>query len=129
MKTLLKVGNSIAAEYVGLGSYGKHVIVNAYGGNIRVQNLPAKIPLAFYMELYPHENTPTTLKFELKIGRKTKAELEATFVFQPGIPGLIVMPQIAVDIPKALDIKVLAHGEGYPPVTLFKTRVFQDDII
>lgn len=129
MKRLLKPGNAIAAEYIARGENGKHTIINAYTGNIRVQELPARFPLGFYLEVLPHADTPSELRIELKIGQKTRAEIKSVFEFEEGKGGLLVIPQIQMEIPKATDITVVAHADGYAPVTLFKTSVEQGKFI
>lgn len=128
MKALLKPLNALAAEWVGLGSNRKHTIVNCYTGSIVVAEFPARIPLAFYVEVMPHAKTPKLITIKLKVGRKTKAEVLSHFEFEDGKLALLTLPPLLVEIPKPLDIKIEASGEGYNAVTLFKISVEQGDI-
>lgn len=129
MKKLFRVKNAIACEFVTKGEHGKHVLVNAYAGDIRVQTIPAKFPIAFYVEVLALETPPEVCTIELKIGRKKLATLNAQLEYKEGIPGLLVLPQIKADVKSPGKLSLTASAEGFAKTTLYSANIYQDEII
>jgi hypothetical protein len=123
----IKVGNALACEYATLGSNLKHTIVNAYTGDIIVQSYPSRIPLAFYVEIFPQPDM-SVLKFEVMQNKKKKAEIYAEFEYEAGKIGLILIPQIPFTIEKATTIRLIASCEGYKPTVLITKKVSEGSI-
>jgi hypothetical protein len=119
----LKIGNALAAEYITVGAYGKHVFVHVYTGDIRVQNYPARFPLSFYIEIKSAQNIPERLKLQLLQNDKQKGEFELEFPGGKEAIGVIVLPQIVVTIDEETVIKLVATGEGIEPTVMLQKKV------
>lgn len=119
----LKVINSHACEYVAQGAYGKHTLVNIYGGDIRVKSFPATFPLAFYIEIEPTATESKEIKITVFQGRKVLAEAMASFEFEVGKTGVITLPPLPVSFTENTDIRVVATGEGFSQTVLIRKTV------
>lgn len=124
----IKTGNVMAAEYIGLGANKKHNLINVYTGDILVQSLPAKLPFAFYIEIFPEEGMGNTLHLKVIQNKKVKGQAEASFEFEPNKIALIVLPAVQFDIPKETEIKIVASAEGYGPTTILKKKIMVGEI-
>lgn len=119
----LRVGNVIACEYVALGSYGKHTIVNALTGGILVNELPAVVPLAFYIELILTPDTPKPIKIEVFQDQILKGTLAASFEYELGDTALLVVPQLLFTLDRKTTIRVAASGDGLKRTTLVSKEI------
>lgn len=119
----IKTGNVVACEYVALGSYSKHTLINVYTGDIAVREFPATFPLAFFIEIIPHEGMPQEIKIQIKQGRKTSAELVVNFKFELGKPALMILPQILLTFPNDTVVQVVGSGDGLKPTVLATKKV------
>jgi hypothetical protein len=125
----IKSGKAIVCEYVAQGSHGKHTLVNAYSGDILVQDLPAAIPLAFFIELeFEGAGGNSQLKVNVLLGGKSKAQAEAEIQVESGKPGILVLQQAAFQIDGATDIKVTMSMDGARAITLVRKTISQGNI-
>ena len=120
----LKFGNVVACEYIAMGAFGKHTLVNTYSGDIMVKEFPATFPLAFYIEIVPDPEAPNLIKFEVMQGRDIKGVAGAELEYEPGKSGLIALPQLLFVIEREAEIKVIASCEGYKRKVILKKRIF-----
>jgi hypothetical protein len=119
----VKILNAIACEYVASGAYGKHNLVNVYAGDILVEHFPARIPLAFYIELMPDRGLPKSIDIAVTENRKKRLELNVDVEFPEGHPGLLILPQMALAMNKDTEVRLVASGEGVRPTTLKRIKI------
>lgn len=123
-----KTANAVACEYVALGSNNKHTLVNVYGGDIIVREFPARVPLAFYIEILPDRGMPSRAKLQVLQNKKLRAEIDAEFEFEPGKLAAIILPQLPYVISKDTTVRVVAECEGYSRTTLLKKTISVGEI-
>ncbi|MFD0850465.1 hypothetical protein [Sphingosinicella xenopeptidilytica] len=119
----LKIVNSLACEYVARGSYGKHTLVNAYAGDIRVRSFPATFPVAFYAEVIPPKSIRQDIKFTVFQGRKKRAEAMASFEFEEGKVAVLSLPPFKFTFAESSKIRVIASGEHFAQTVLLEKMV------
>lgn len=119
----IKTGNAVACEYAALGAYGKHTLVNIYTGDIVVQELPARIPIAFYIEVIPDSGMPSSIKLEVFQNKKLRFAATAEFEFEADKIGLVVLPQLPFSLEKNTEVRLVASCEGYKATTLVRKRI------
>lgn len=119
----VKRGNVVLCEYIALGSFAKHTLVNVYAGDILLKEYPGTLPLSFFIELLPDEEMPQQITFEVKQGSSTKAELKAEFDHQPSRSALIVIPQLPYTFHEDTDLTVTATGKGLKSTVLIRKKI------
>jgi hypothetical protein len=124
----IRVGNAVVCEFIVQGSTGKHTLVNVFGGDILVKELPARISLAFYIEIVPDAGMPKDLKLDLILGTKTLATADAEFQYEPGKIGVIVLPQAQITVEEETRIRVVASGTGRARTALVDKSICKGDI-
>ena len=119
----VKTGPAIACEYVAAGANAKHTLVNVYTGDILVPEFPARIPMAFYVEIIPDKDFPRDLRLQILQNKKVSADLAAQFDYEEGKVALVTLPQMAVSLTKETEIRLVVSGEGLRPTTLVKKKI------
>jgi hypothetical protein len=118
----IKTGAVLGCEYIS-ETLGKVTLLNVYAGGIIVRQYPARIPLAFYLELPPGQDLPTPLIIEIFNGKKRVAKVEAEPEAQATDISVITIPQLPFAIEGDTTISVVATGEGFSRTTLLKKGV------
>ena len=125
----IKAGTVISCEYIALGSHGKHTLVNVYTGpDLVVQQFPAAIPLAFYIEIIPDRSLGNAMKVQIFHNKKIRFEAAAEFEFEEGRTGLAVLPQMRWSFDKETNVRVVISCEGFKPTTVFTKRIRLGDV-
>ena len=119
----IKAAVALACEYVANGSNGKQVLVNVYTGETLVRAFPARVPMAFYIEVIPDADMPRELKFEVFQNKQRIAELIAEFEYEAGKIVLIPIPQLPLDLKEETTMRVVASCEGFRSTTLLSKRI------
>lgn len=118
-----KVQNAIACEYVSQGAGGRHTLLNVYTGDTLVHQVPALIPIAFYIELMPDKSHPPLIKVAVLKNNDKMAEIEAKFEFVEGHVGVLVIPQMGWPISADTEVKVVASGRGMRSTVLKEMKI------
>lgn len=118
----VNVGNAILCEYVGQGSNGKHVLVNVYSGDILVDELPADINFAVYLEVITGVEK---IDVELVLGGTTfmrgsaiseHANENQTTVF--------ALPLFQLNVKEPAAIEVFLSAEGYDRTLALRKSIY-----
>ena len=121
--TKIKVGNALLCEFIAEGVNGKHTLVNAYSGDILMKDMPAAIPIAFYIEIIPDTTKSTDVELRVMLGNKTIAIAGATMDFNAGEMCLIAIPTSIINIEKNSVLKVTMSAEDIKPLTLISRSI------
>lgn len=126
MAKRIKIGNAVLCEHVVKGENNKHVLINTYGGDVIVSQMPAQLTFGVYLEIWPNEPGQMKLAFEIVKNRKSlfKSEVEFPDV-DPKRPSIIAVPLINMQIEKDLTFKIVVSGEGYNRTTAISKRIYQ----
>jgi hypothetical protein len=112
----LKLGNAIVCEFVAQGVNNKHSIINNYAGDIFVSEFPARISLAFYLELFADFTETLEGSISVYLGKKKIAGLTVEFEFKEGMPNIVVAPSASISIDKACSLSLIVSVNGHKPI-------------
>lgn len=120
----IATGNVMACEHISMGDRGKHILVNVYSGDIKVQDFPATFPMAFYIELLDDGSAERRLSIDVLIGDQAaaKAEIDVDKIM-PGSVGLIVLPAIRMEFPNETKLRLVASCKGYRKTEILNKSV------
>lgn len=124
----IKIGNALACEFIAPGATGKPTLANVFSGDILVQEMPARISLAFYIEILPDQDIPKVILLQLMLGKKTLAIAEAEIELEPGKMGVIALPAAQVTIQEDTKLKVIATGEGFARTVIIEKAITKGEI-
>lgn len=123
MSAPFKLGNVIACEYIVEGANNKHTLINTYAGDILVQEFPAAIAVAFYIELLPTRDYNGDLEITLMVEKKAAMKGGAKLNFAVGTPSVMAIPMGLVTLPKAATFKLLIGLKGARPIKAVEKSV------
>lgn len=115
--TKIKLGNAIVCEFIVQGLHGKVTLINNYSGDIFVSNVPAQMPLAFYVELFSDQTETRNGNISLYLNKKKIANMEASFVFVDSQPNVVLSPTAFITIDEPCTLKMVINVDGLKPVT------------
>lgn len=118
-----KTGNVVMCEYVVEGLNNKHTLINTYAGDIIVKELPAQIPIAFYMEFIPTESRAEHLKMRILVGEKEAVGGTADVQFEAGRPAIMVVPMGLLSIPKSTSLQVFVQSGDEKPIKVLEKKI------
>ena len=124
----IKIGNAVACEFIAPGANGKHTLANVFSGDILVREMPARISLAFYIEILPDQDIPKMIRLELVLGKKTLAVAEAEIELEPSKMGVVALPSIQVNVEEDTKLKVIATGDGFARTVVIEKAITKGDI-
>lgn len=124
-----KFGNVVICEHVVASSGNKHTLIGTYSGDILVAVIPARIPIAFYIEYTPTEgNLTKPIEIHVKLNGKKIAGLVAEYdPSSDSKEGLIILPNMAITLDKPSVFELTASVEGEKPTLLVKKRITEGD--
>lgn len=126
----LKIGSAVLCSYISRGQNGKVSLIDVYGGDILVNEFPARLTLAVYGEIFPDPETPQTLDIEFLHDGVSKAKGQlAMDAYGPGEVALVLIEGVSAHFEKAGDFKVQISATGYSPVTLVRKQIAKGDLI
>lgn len=113
MTSSFKIANAMACEHLVQGQGNKHTLINTYSGDILVAEFPARLPIAFYIELVPNIFGNISLSVQLSYGRKLAVEAKAVSVFEEGNVAVVAIPDglMLFEKPGVLKVSIRADGE------------------
>lgn len=121
----ISTGNVVLCEFVAGGENNKHVLVNAFSGDIVVGDLPARINLGLYLEFVPDRDLENELiELTVYLDRVAIVSVPVNVRFaKKSAPSLIVIQQFPVITEKDAVLKVVISQEGYRPTTALKKTI------
>lgn len=117
-----KLTNMIAAEYIVEGVNNKHTIINVYAGDILLNEFPASIPIAFYMEMKSIRDYSGTLSIKLMLGKKVAMEGKASVDLRAGNPTVMAIPTGLVALAAPTMMRLFVGIEGERPVKVVEKK-------
>lgn len=114
MTISFKVINMIVAEYVVQCINNKSTIINAYSGDVLVDEFPAFIPIAFYIEIKALRDFIGPINTKLLLGKRVAMEGRASADLHIGNSTVLVVPtgMIKLDAPTAIKLYIGVEGEA-----------------
>lgn len=130
MSKSLKFGNCIVCEYIAKGEKNKHILINAFSGDIIVADFPALLRIALYVEFFPPIKEQIETIFEMQLNQEIIAKLVAkTSATELGIPGVIEVPAMELSIGKDALFSVFAHCQGYKRTKVISKKIYKDSAV
>lgn len=128
--TPLKTNIAILCEFLTESAGNKHTLVNVIPGDLVVGAFPARIPVAFYLEVTPKETEAADYLIEILFGKKRHGKATARVEFIAGTPGVIALPMglLAIDEPGEIKITIRREDEGGKPITLLRKKILGHEI-
>ena len=128
MKTI-RTKSALICEYLAAGANLKHTLINMYStGDIIVQEFPAVIPIAFYIEIEVNFDGLHQIEFHVLLGKKLIAKLVAEFEFEVGKLGLVTLPQIPLQLNGPEELKIIAKSSEIKTTTLIRRKLIRGDV-
>jgi hypothetical protein len=122
-----KVTNAIACEHLASGHAGKYILINTYAGDILVAEFPARVAMAFYVELEPKKFGKLPLNIQLTIDRKVIIHGVSEASFEKGNAAIIAIPDGILTFERKSIFKLSLWVEGSKPVTVLKKEIRLSD--
>jgi hypothetical protein len=119
----IKARTAIACEYVSQTGYGKHTLVNVFGGDILVKQFPATFPIAFYAELVVPDDQLKELTVEVFIGRKRLAKIAAEIDVTQGRELVLPFPALPFTLKADSVVRLVVSAPGCARTTLLQKKV------
>lgn len=119
----IKAKNVVVCEHIIEGKNNKHTLINTMAGDILVENFPANIPIAFYIELMSQEAGILAVDIKIMLGRKQIAGGEAEVPFKKNESAILALPTALLKVDAPTTLKVVLQWDGAKPVTLV-TKTF-----
>ena len=118
-----KPGNIVMCEYVVEGVNNKHTLINTYAGDIIVNEVPAQIPIAFYMEFIPTESKAEHLKMRILVGKKEAVGGTAEVEFEAGRPAIMVVPMGILRIDETTSLQLFVQSGDDRPTKILERKI------
>lgn len=123
MPSKFHVGNALLAEYVTQGSNNKHMIVNAYSGDVIVQKFPADLTFGVYIEI--QQPLPEHFEVELSYGGGALFRGQATAINpEKSASSVFVIPMFQVPAKEEGHIELTVSAPGFSKAKVISKRVF-----
>ena len=118
-----KIGNAVMCEYIVEGVNNKHTLINTYAGDILVNEIPAQIAIAFYMEFIPSVSGTEHLKMRILVGSKEAVGGTAEVQFEAGRPAILVLPMGLLRVEKPTSLKVFIQSGEEKPIKVLERKI------
>lgn len=122
MTNPLKITNMIVAEYIVEGVNNKHTIINVYSGDILLSEIPASIPIAFYIEMKSSRDYSGTISIKLMLGKKVAMEGGANVELRAGNPAVMAIPTGLIALKSPTTMKLFIGIEGERPMKVVEKK-------
>ncbi|MGU3668201.1 hypothetical protein ACLBX9_28785 [Methylobacterium sp. A49B] len=109
----VRLGNVLLCDYVARGENNKFVLVNAYSGDIVVQQFPASLPFGLYCEHLPDNVGHFELTLDIKISGQLLFSANVALRIFELAPQVIAIPNFLANIDSPSTIEVVITAEGY----------------
>lgn len=118
-----KIGNVIMCEYIVEGVNNKHTLINTYAGDILVNEIPAQIPIAFYMEFIPTVSRTEHLKMRILVGGTEAVGGIAQVEFEAGRPAILVISMGLLRVEKPTSLRVFIQSGEERPIKVLERKI------
>jgi len=109
----LKTGNVVLCEYVAKSEGGKFTLVNVYGGDVLVSNMPARLHLGLYIEFLPDIDGELELDVVMELDSQKIEVKGALAELQKGSVAVIHLPGIQFSVNNLSELNVYLRSPGY----------------
>lgn len=124
MNTKIDFKNVILCEYVARGEGNKHILINAYSGDIIVDIMPASIVLALYIEYISKTSDALEVNLAISLNGKLIANVVAKMTnLTDNQPGVIAIPMFHLQVEAASTFDVTAAVGTEPSAVLLNKRI------
>ena len=118
-----KIANALMCEFLSGPVNNKHTLVNVIPGDLLLNEFPANIPAAFYVEIMPREAANNDFMLEIYVGNRLAASATSKIDFEVGKPAIIALPMGLVKIDKPTTIRIIFSDENGRKTCLIKKYV------
>jgi hypothetical protein len=119
----LKIGNAVVCEHVVNGGPGKHTLVNAYGGDLLLPDMPTTIVVGIYLEVISHD-LPTAINVEVFLGKSLIMGAEVILSGHvPGNPAILAIPMLPLEVREPCTLRIRLSADGFRPVDALKKSI------
>ena len=114
MPRKLNFGSVLLADYVAQGHANKITIVNAYSGDVILNQMPSTVGFGIYLELNFREGiAPESLGFEIVLDDKKVVAGRAAGAIGSGDPATIAIPYFSCTVERETFLELYVTADGY----------------
>lgn len=122
MAKKIRVGNAMLCEYVTRGSLNKHILVNAYSGNVVFKALPREFGFGLYIEVLGEQEF-SALAMSIRLSGTEIASLSAEPPDTEGF-GTLIVPMIQTRIEAPTTLEVYLSAPRYATTLALSKRLY-----
>ena len=128
MPKKLKIGNALIADYVAEGLGGKYTIVNAIGGDVKVQAFPTAVSFGLLAEIIIQEGQPSAIDIDVRINGKRllggNGEISDAHVV--GETATLSIAHFTFPLKEEAVLELYFSAEGFQRTLAMRKRIFLD---
>ncbi|MER8486264.1 hypothetical protein [Mesorhizobium sp. M1322] len=126
MKKTIKFSNASLCEYVAKGAGNKHTLVNVFGGDVIVSEMPAQMMFGIYIELMPEPILTPVVTVEIILDKSVIATLPVDVSGAvEGRPLNVVIQSLTFQIENDITLEVVASAPGRGRTTMLSKRLYK----
>ena len=123
MKSPFKIVTTLTCEHIIEGSNKKHTLINTYAGNVLLNEFPAQLFLAFYIEFVCNKAQVVDAEIALFVGRKEAMRGAVQVAFDGVNPVILSIPAGVLKLEKPTTLKLVITPKGGKAMKIVEKRL------